>query len=147
MSRAQRLQPVQRVVDQKERKQAEALAAAERAVAAAAGKLTELESYRMDYARSFSQRAGQGMGARDLHDYQAFMARLQQAIQQQTFNLQRAEQERDAQLKRWQEAAQRCKAVGHVIDHWRVEEQRGKDRREQRESDERAQRRRTTQDS
>lgn len=142
MSRAQRLQPVQRVVDEKERKFAEDLAAAERNLAAAQHKLEELESYRMDYARGFSQRAGAGMGARDLHDYQAFMMRLQQAIEQQSENVQRAERERDAQLKRWQEAARHCKAVSHVIEHWQDEERRHKDRREQHESDERAQRRR-----
>lgn len=144
MSRAQRLQPVQRVVDETERKLAEALAATERAVAAAQRKLDELEAYRGDYARKFSTLAGEGMGARELHDYQTFMMRLQQAVQQQTAVLQRAERERDAQLRHWQEAAKRCKAVGHVIEHWQTEERRGRDRREQRDSDERAQRRRTT---
>lgn len=144
MSRAQRLQPVQRVVDEKERKLAEVLAAAERTVTAAQSKLDELESYRADYARNFAQRAAAGMGARELHDYQAFMMRLRDAIEQQSAVLQRAAGERDARLKRWQEAAQRCKAVGHVIEHWQADERREKGRREQRETDERAQRRRSS---
>lgn len=141
MKRADRLQPVQHLVDETERRLAENLASNERLVAACRHKLKELESYRSDYAQGFAQLAGGGMGARALHDYQAFMARLQEAIRQQNVVLQRAIDDRDVQRKRWQEAAKRAKALGHVIDNWNLEERRTSDRREQRESDERAQRR------
>lgn len=142
MNRADRLEPVQRIVDDTERKLAEHLASGERLVAACEKKLHELESYRADYAQGFAARAGGGMGARELRDYQAFMSRLQEAIQQQNAILQRALCDRDTQLKRWQEAAQRAKALGHVIETWQIEERRVLERSEQRESDERAQRRR-----
>lgn len=143
MKRAARLEPVQRVVDETERKFAEHLAAGERQVAACQKKLDELESYRRDYSQGFATRAGGGMGARELHDYQAFMTRLQEAIRQQAAIVDKAVQDRDLQLKRWQEAAQRSKAIGHVIENWHSEERRSTERREQRESDERGQRRRS----
>ena len=82
------------------------------------------------------------MGARDLVDYQAFMSRLNDAIKQQAQVVQRARGECDIQRKRWQEAAQRAKALGHVIERWTHEETRATERREQREADERGQRRR-----
>ncbi len=142
MKRAARLQPVQKIVVDAERKQAEQLAVAERALAAQEKKLSELTAYRDDYTQGFARRASGGMGARDLVDYQAFMARLNDAIKQQTAVVQKFCGERDAQSKRWQEAALRAKALGHVITGWQQEAARAADKRDQRETDERAQRRR-----
>lgn len=140
MTRAKRLEPVQNLVDDTERRLALSLAAFERRVTENETKLQELERYRAEYERQFSQRAGKGIGATDLRDYQAFLARLGEAIKQQQSIVQRARAERDAERQRWQDAAKRSKALGHVVEQWRTEERRTSDRREQRESDERAQR-------
>ncbi len=144
MKRADRLEPVQKVVDDTERRLAEHYAAAERLLHSSELKLRELSSYRDDYTQGFARRAGAGMGARDLVDYQAFMSRLNDAIKQQTQVMQRARSECDVQRKRWQDAAQRAKALGNVIDRWQLEERRAADKREQNDSDERGQRRRAT---
>jgi flagellar FliJ protein len=135
------MKPVQNLYDDTERRHAVALATVERKVADAEAKLQELERYRGDYENQFKQRAGRGIGARDLRDYQAFLARLTEAIRQQHAVVKRAQSERDAERLRWQDAAKRAKALGHVVEQWQSEERRASDRREQRESDERAQRR------
>lgn len=140
MTRARRMKPVQNLYDDTERRLAMALAASERKVAEAEAKLQELERYRLDYDEQFAQRAGGGIGVTALRDYQAFLARLSEAIRQQQAVVKRVRSERDAERQRWQEAAQRAKAVGHVVEQWQTEERRALDRREQRESDERAQR-------
>jgi flagellar FliJ protein len=75
-----------------------------------------------------------------LRDYQAFLARLNEAIRQQHAVVQRARSERDAERVRWQEMARKAKALDHVVEQWNLEEQRARDRREQLETDERAQR-------
>ncbi|MGH8188717.1 MAG: flagellar FliJ family protein, partial [Steroidobacteraceae bacterium] len=75
-----------------------------------------------------------------LRDYQVFLARLVEAIRQQHAIVQRVRAERDAERLRWQEAAKRAKALGHVVEQWQTEERRSFERREQHESDERAQR-------
>ncbi|MGE0115371.1 MAG: flagellar export protein FliJ [Steroidobacteraceae bacterium] len=142
MKRADRLEPVQKIVDDTERRLAEHYAAAERLLQVSEQKLQELNSYRDDYTQGFARRAGDGMGARDLVDYQAFMVRLNEAINQQSQVVQHARNECEVQRKRWQEAAQRAKALGHVIESWQQEELRASNRRDQRETDERAQRRR-----
>jgi flagellar FliJ protein len=134
------MKPVQNLYDDNERRLAVALATVEKKVADAETKLQELERYRGDYESQFKQRAGRGMGATDLRDYQAFLARLSDAIRQQQAVVKRAQSERDAERQRWQEAAKRAKALGHVVEQWQTEERRAADRREQRESDERAQR-------
>jgi flagellar FliJ protein len=135
------MKPVQNLYDETERRLAVALATVEKKVADAETKLRELERYRGDYENQFKQRAGRGIGATELRDYQAFLARLSDAIRQQQAVVKRAQSERDAERQRWEEAAKRAKALGHVVEQWQTEERRASDRREQRESDERSQRR------
>lgn len=141
MTRARRMKPVQNLFDDTEKRLALGLVTIERKVADAEAKLQELERYRGDYDKQFAQRAGGGMGVTALRDYQAFLARLSEAIRQQQAVVKRAQSERDAERLRWQEAAKRAKALGHVVEQWQTEERRASDRREQRETDERAQRR------
>jgi flagellar FliJ protein len=135
------MKPVQNLYDDTERRLAVALATVEKKVADAETKLRELERYRGDYENQFKQRAGRGIGATELRDYQAFLARLSDAIRQQQAVVKRAQSERDAERQSWEEAAKRAKALGHVVEQWQTEERRASDRREQRESDERSQRR------
>jgi flagellar FliJ protein len=141
MTRAKRMKPVQNLYDDTERRLAAALATIERKVADAEAKLQELERYRSDYDKQFAQLAGGGIGVTALRDYQAFLARLSEAIRQQQAVVKRAQSERDAERQRWQEAAKRAKALGHVVEQWQTEERQASNRREQHESDERAQRR------
>lgn len=141
MTRAKRLEPVQDIVGDAERRLAQSLAAHEQRVAEAEVKLQDLQRYKSEYEGQFTQRAGSGIGVTDLRDYQAFLARLGDAIRQQHGVVQRIRGERDAERLRWQEAAKRAKALDHVVERWRSEERKALDRREQRETDERAQRR------
>jgi flagellar FliJ protein len=80
------------------------------------------------------------MSSAELRDYQVFLARLAEAVRQQALVVERAKVERDAQRAQWQQAAQRSKAVEHVIENWRAEDRKIAERKEQRDSDERAQR-------
>ncbi|PZN30014.1 MAG: flagellar export protein FliJ [Proteobacteria bacterium] len=139
MSRAKRLAPVQDVVDHHERRCAQALAECEHRVTQALAKLEELEGYRAEYAREFAQAAARGIGATSLRDYQAFLARLAQAVTQQSQVIERLRVERNNLYSRWQEAARRAKALGHVVSKWAAEDRRNMEAREQRETDERAQ--------
>ncbi len=140
MTRSKRLEPVHRLADDEERRLARSLATFDRRVAEAEAKLAELQQYRQEYERQFSARVEGGMGATALRDYQAFLARLSDAIRQQGALLERARAERELERTKWQEAATRAKAVDHVMERWRMEERQALERREQRESDERAQR-------
>lgn len=140
MKRVQRLEVVQRVVDDAERRRAEALALSERRVSECEAKLAELESYRRSYAQAFTERAARGMGAVELLDYQTFIARLDEAVRQQTQIVERARADRNLQRASWQSAAQRAQAVGKVVKRRQADVQRAIERRDQHESDERAQR-------
>lgn len=140
MKRAKRLEPVQQIVDDAQRRLAMSVAAFEKRVLDGEAKLQELTRYKGEYEQQFSQRAGRGIGATDLRDYQAFLARLTEAIKQQQALVARARAEHQAERVKWQEALKRSKALGHVVERWQADERHMNDRRDQRESDERAQR-------
>jgi flagellar FliJ protein len=140
MTRSKRLEPVQHLIDDTARRLQQSLAGFEKRVLENEKKLEDLERYRTEYGTQFTQRAGKGMGATDLRDYQAFLARLNEAIRQQQTLVERARIERDAEFERWQAAAIKAKALDHVVDRWQAEERREEDRKEQRETDERGQR-------
>jgi flagellar FliJ protein len=140
MKRAQRLEIVQNVVDDQERQRAEALAGSERRVTESEAKLAELQSYYESYVHGFATRAVSGIEGNLARDYQAFLARLEEAMRQQTLIVTRARAQRDSEMRNWQGAAQRAEAVGHMVKRFQTEEARTLDRREQTESDERSSR-------
>jgi len=140
MNRSRRLEPVQKAIDDTERQRASQLGASEQRLSECERKLQELENYQNDYRQTFNARAGSGIASSGLRDYQLFLARLAEAIKQQTGLVAASRSERDLERQRWQEAARRCKAIDHVVENWQTEERRDGERREQRDSDERAQR-------
>ncbi len=141
MRRSKRLEVVRGVADSEERRRAERLAACERRVLEAQSKLNELQSYERSYAGQLATRAASGMAAAELRDFHTFLARLAEAVRQQSELLARARAERDAGRGDWQQAAQRAHVVGEVVRRSRLAEQRADDKREQGEADERALRR------
>jgi len=138
MKRAQRLEMVQNVVEDQERRRAEALALSERRVTESEAKLAELQSYLDSYVRGFAIRAESGIDGAMARDYQAFLARLEEALRQQTQIVTRTRAQRDGEMHNWQGAAQRAEAVGQMVKRFQSEEARTVDRREQAESDERS---------
>jgi flagellar FliJ protein len=139
MTRARRMMPVQKVLDQKEKERAGALGAARTRLAAAEKKLKELEQYRQDYEQTFKKRAKAGQSARALRDFQVFLARLEQAIQQQQQLVAANREDVSGRSAHWQSAARQVKALDVVLDRWQGEERLASNRREQKEVDERAQ--------
>ena len=139
MKRSERLQMVKKVVDDFERRKAEALAASERRVTESEKKLGELEEYRAGYVRDFSTRAKAGINGAAARDFQAFLARLDEALQQQNQTVTNVRAQRDAERQNWQDAAQRAEAIGTTVKRWQGEERYALERREQHETDERSQ--------
>ena len=140
MTRSERLAPVQRVLGQTEQQRARDLGEARQRLVAAETKLQDLQQYRQDYERVFQQRATTGQSVMALRDFQVFLARLDQAIQQQTQIAEAARGDVAGRTTRWQSAARQVKAVDSVVGRWQGEERRADDRREQKDTDERAQR-------
>jgi flagellar FliJ protein len=140
VTRVERLDVVQQLAARTERERAEALAEAERSAIEAEQKLVALERYRNEYEEQFAARAGAGVEATGVREFQAFLARLNEALVAQRQVLGQARANREAVLGQWREAAQRQQVVQKLADRWTTEIRRNEDRRDQRESDELANR-------
>ncbi|GMU68535.1 MAG: hypothetical protein AMXMBFR37_08680 [Steroidobacteraceae bacterium] len=138
MTRVKRMQPVVRAVGHEEDERAAALARADRLVHDAERRLADLEAYRAEYADGLGRRIAGGISATGLRDYQAFLARLGQAIEAQAAIVADTRRTRGRAHEEWRRAAQRAKSVDHVVERWRAEERAALERREQNETDERA---------
>lgn len=138
MTRVKRMQPVVRAVSHEEDDRAAALAQADRLVHDAERRLADLEAYRAEYADGLGRRIAGGISATGLRDYQAFLARLGQAIEAQAAIVADTRRTRGRAHEEWRRAAQRAKSVDHVVERWRAEERAALERREQNETDERA---------
>jgi flagellar FliJ protein len=140
VTRIDRLDVVQQVADRAERERAERLAEAERNAIEAEQKLVALERYRNEYEEQLAARGATGVDISGVREFQAFLARLGEALVAQRQVLTAARANRDALLNSWREAAQRAQVVQTLTERWQVEARRDEDRRDQRESDELAQR-------
>lgn len=140
MTRSERMAPVQQVLEQGEQTRARELGEAQRRLAEAEAKLAELTTYHGEYMQAFKRRAEDGTSVARLRDFQAFLARLEQALAQQQKVVALTREQVAAQRSHWQGAARQVKAVESVVDRWRSVELRVADRREQKDMDERAQR-------
>jgi flagellar protein FliJ len=133
------LKTAQKLADNDERRKAETLAASERQVKESEAKLAELKTYQADYMRDFARKAGDGMDAARARDYQAFIARLDEALRQQAELVAKARAQQAEQFSKWRGAAQHAAVVERVVHRDQCAEVRAFERREQSESDERAQ--------
>lgn len=136
MTRSERLGVVKQATSHAEREQAERVAQAERHVVAMEEKLAALEKYRKEYEVGFAAKAGAGLGAMATRDYQAFLARLGEALEQQRQVVEQARAAHQAAIVIWREAAKRAHVVDTLQERWQVEEAREEGRRDQRNNDE-----------
>jgi flagellar FliJ protein len=139
MTKSKRMQPVAKVAEQRERKAAVEMAEFRRFLDAQQVKLDELNNYRNDYARTFEQAGRGGMDAARMADYRRILARLNDAIVYQEQRLASLHSEYEQVRRRWTDTRTRAAALDKVMERYREEERRDGDRREQGESDERAQ--------
>jgi flagellar protein FliJ len=134
--RSERLDIVQQAASRTERERAERVAIAEKHLAEMQQKLAALEKYRSEYEAGFAAKAGAGFGAANIRDFQTFLARLGEALNQQRELVAGARRALDAERNHWREAAQRTHVVETLVEKWHGEETRDANRRDQNMSDE-----------
>lgn len=127
-----------RAVGHDERECAARLAECGQRVADAEQRLAELGKYQADYASGLNSRIAAGISASEMRDFRAFLARLSEAVRTQQRLLAQTQSEHAAAREVWRIAAQRAKAVDHVVDKWQAQERIDRERREQVATDERA---------
>lgn len=147
MSRSERLEPIAELQRTKETKATLVLSESQRRYQAQERRLADLEQFQREYQQRFQTLGRSGAAIERFKEYRHFNERLNNAIQQQKKLLDECRRELEHQNRYWSEISSKRRALEKVIDRFRLEEVSHAQRREQRESDDRAQRMRPAIDS
>ncbi len=131
--RSKRIQPIARHADQLQQQAVQIFVAAQQAVVDAQLQLEQLIEYRSEYN---SGRVSAHLNAMQLKDYQCFLNKLNQSIEQARMNILQKKQICEQQKLSWLKTRSRSKALDAVIVKYKVEEARIEARIEQKEQDE-----------
>jgi flagellar FliJ protein len=140
MKRANRFEIVRKVISDKEQECAVRLAAVQSRLAEAERRGMELRRYLGEYQQAFEQRAKRGIGVSGVRDYQTFIARIGEAVQQQDGLIAQLRAEAERAAAQWRHAAARKSGIGKVVAKAHHEARQLEERQLQKELDERAQR-------
>lgn len=139
MTKSQRLAPIAHIAESRERSASNVLAQAQRILNECEARLSELLSYRDEYQRRLHEAGTVGLEAGHMQEYLLFITKLDQAIGRQREMLTETTLAYEQQKTRWLALHSKTLALDKAVERCRSEESRMDDRREQRESDERAQ--------
>ncbi|RDL43656.1 flagellar export protein FliJ [Marinomonas piezotolerans] len=133
MKKSQRMQILVDVSKRKEDEVVKMLARDQTRLQQDQQKLAELKDYASQYDQ---QRNLLGLSPYLTTNYQHFVDRVQQAIQQQETQVRRSQQQVDMTMKRWQDARAKTKGMDWLKEKSVDEEMRFSDRQEQKQIDE-----------
>lgn len=138
MTRSRRIRPVVEIAENRERDAARQLGLIRQNVADQEKRLEELMQYREEYNRRLTGEGSNRMGARKLQEYQIFLSRLNQAVEQQKQVLAQARREYDEKSRHWAKHRTHAKVMNKVEERFRKQEQHEEGKKEQKEMDEHA---------
>lgn len=139
MKRSRRIGSLHELARFEERSASRQLADAARELEAEERQLAQLTGFREEYGRLESAAEG-GIDPLRLQNYRAFMDRLTEAIRQQEKRLESARATLAGSTETWRGRRIDAEALGAAIERFSADERRSAARREQRDSDEVAQR-------
>ncbi len=138
MKRSSRFKPVVKVEHNRERTAARHFGHCQQQLSAHQQKLEELIGYRAEYQERYVKSMKQGTDGTTIQEYRAFLVKLDRAIAQQEQLILKSEGEVSTSRQHWMQKRTRTKAIDTLVDKIKADENRQVDRKEQRESDERA---------
>lgn len=138
MTRLRRLDSILRLIEERERTAAQAFAAARARQTDEERRLQLLRDYHTEYRERFQRSGAGGMTPRQLAEYRAFLERLELGLRQQQELLAKACTQCRAAQESWWAAIRQRDRLAVMRARLQREAQQLAERREQRESDERA---------
>jgi len=137
---SKRFKPVQRVAESQEQKAAKSFGQSQRHMHDQEARLDELRRYHQEYLQRFQQTSQMGMSVAQLHEYRAFLAKLEIAIEAQKKIVLASQQNRTSQKENWQQKHMRSQVLEKVVDRYASEDRKAMESQEQKEMDDRSQR-------
>ena len=141
MSPSKRFKPVLRVAESHERNAAHQFGSSQRHMQEQEAKLGELRQYHDEYLERFNTASRNGINAAQLREYQAFLAKLDSAIKEQEAVVLASSKNQSVKKEAWKQKHIRSKVLDKVMQRYQADEQREENKREQKETDDKNQRR------
>ncbi|MGE0080902.1 MAG: flagellar export protein FliJ [Thiohalomonadaceae bacterium] len=146
MRKSKRMEPVLRIAESREDKAAQEFAESQRLLGEHERQLAQLQGYRREYQMRLDSQAAAGITASRLIETHRFLAQLDKAITQQQMMVEQATRVCSQKRQRWLAARQKSQTFVKAKERFETLERQHDDKREQKVSDELAQRRRTQDD-
>lgn len=137
VKKSARLQTVCQLKQMAEREEAKKLALTQQEFHKAVNQQEELKSYLQEYFKTIQNSQSSVNNASQLALYQAFVTRLQLAIERQGEAIKQREIVLKKQTKNWQEANANLKTMKELVTKAQIEESLAEDKKQQREMDDR----------
>ena len=131
--RSKRMKPIARHAEQQQQQAVQIYVIAQQSVVEAQLQLEQLIEYRVEYS---SGRVNIGLSAMQLRDYQLFLDKLNQSIEQARSKILLKKQQCEQQKLLWLKSRSRSKALEAVISKYQQQELLIEARIEQKEQDE-----------
>ena len=138
--RSKRMQPVAHHAEQKEQDAVRVFVEAQKALEACEKQLQQLQDYREEYKQQLSDQQQQSISMRRLRDYQLFIDNLGSSIEGAIREVEIKRKICEEKKQLWLACRSRSHALNSVVEKYQREEFRHKEKLEQKEQDEHAQR-------
>ena len=136
MNASNRLKPIKKLADNKEKASAQALGHSVNNKHCQQEKLQQLIQYRAEYIASMTHKTEQGMFGDQLQQYHLFLNKLDNAISQQQSAVEVSEQGLANSKDEWRESNTRANAISRVIGNLESKEKYQKNKKESAQLDE-----------
>lgn len=137
MTKSQRLRPVVKITEKKERSAAIIVGESRRVLDEQVIKLEHLETYLEEYRDTFRILGETGLTVQKMQEYRIFLANLEAAVIQQQSVVKIHQESYDNSIKLWVASRGKVKALGTVIARHEKKEHQDDMRRDQKELDDR----------
>jgi len=137
LKKSKRFQPVKKLAENKEAAAAVQMKESSDVQLASVQQLKQLEAYRNDYMTQFKAKGESGLSALMLQEYQAFVQKLDRAIEEQLKVVKQAGARLDGHQQIFKQSLSRRKVVDKLIQKSKKEEAFLEDKQEQKVADDR----------
>ena len=137
MTRSDRMQPIKKLADTRERDAGSVVAEAQKKLQECERKLAQLQQYREEYVASNGDLL-HTLDTLRMQNYRAFLQRLADAIRQQEQAARAAREDYERKREAWRERRVEAKSLGRAIENLQTEERKEEAHREQIRMDEQA---------
>ena len=139
LKKSVRMASVAKIAESDEQKAAQALGECQQKLEVCRDRLEQLVGYRSEYLSAFNEKAGHGISINQMQRFRSFISQLDHGIEEQQRAIGDAQLEVELKRQEWFGKRTKTKAMGKVVEQHRYQEQLIAGKRDQKESDERAQ--------